>query len=359
MVEDHSTYEVSLDENLSNIKSILLSEIGREIEYIKLETITESLLKSIDQIELCDSFIFVSDRKKLIQFNNKGKFIRQIGAEGRGPGEFIYIRDFCIDENRRLIFILNSGSKQVIVYDFRGHFSNTFDLPTQQSQIALIGDSSLFFHVPNTLVKIDAAPLSWIITDRNGNVRKLIQNSLKRTSFPGYIVLEAPAIYSLDNKIRFMEFGIDTMYMLNVDYSQSKYATFKLEDLKMDPDPLLNSIESKEQLSDKFWIYSVIEQKDFFFIKINWGINIAPENCFFDKRTNEVIFPENGIFINDIDFGADFWPHQIINDSLLIDFLDPLEILNDPDTSISENLISIKQSLTETSNPVIMILHSL
>ena len=88
---------------------------------------------------------------------------------------------------------------------------------------------------------------------------------------------------------------------------------------------------NKEQLSDKFWIYSVIEQKDFFFIKINWGINIAPENCFFDKRTNEVIFPENGIFINDIDFGADFWPHQIINDSLLIDFLDPLEILNDPE----------------------------
>jgi hypothetical protein len=82
-----------------------LSAIGFNIQYIPLETNSASLLKTILHIELCDSIIFVCDNDKLLKFDTAGRFIKQIGIKGNGPGEYPSINDFSVDKINQLIYI--------------------------------------------------------------------------------------------------------------------------------------------------------------------------------------------------------------------------------------------------------------
>ena len=111
-------YHVDLEKNLNNVSSIPLSSIGKELEYIPLETSTNSLIKRIDQIVFTDSYIFISDFNKLLQFDRSGKFIRQVGSNGRGPAEYIYVMGFCVDENHRKIDIIDYANHLVKEFDF-------------------------------------------------------------------------------------------------------------------------------------------------------------------------------------------------------------------------------------------------
>jgi hypothetical protein len=88
-------YHIDLEKN-KNTKPFPLSSIGKKIEYIPLETTPNSLIGSLNGVGLdlanivfSDSFIFISDGEKLLQFDRSGKFIKQIGSVGRGPGQYL------------------------------------------------------------------------------------------------------------------------------------------------------------------------------------------------------------------------------------------------------------------------------
>jgi hypothetical protein len=51
-------------------------------------------------------------------FDKNGKFIRKIGRLGAGPGEYLSIYDFCIDKERKEVYILDSGKGKIHKYDF-------------------------------------------------------------------------------------------------------------------------------------------------------------------------------------------------------------------------------------------------
>lgn len=359
-------FQIDLEKSIDNIINVPLSSIGKEIKYIPLESNPACLIQRINQISLSDSFIFVSDGTKLIQFTNKGNFIREIGSRGRGPGEFTYIWDFCIDNKEHLIYTLNGGSKGVLVFDFRGEYIESLTLPTQQTQVIMKDTNSLMFHVPNMIIRSDDTVYSWFLTDKEGTVLSRHINHLKRINFPGFTVPLAPALYMFNNNAHFMEFGIDTLYYFNKN-KKEPYAIFNLGNLKMDPDPLLTSELAEELFSQKFWIYSVIEDTRNLYININWGIPISPVSCIFNKQTAEVTFPKNGQFVNDLDYGIDFWPKKIFNDSILIDYIDAFQLLSKINNKrsidfssegkkLNIQLVNLSKTLSETSNPILMII---
>ena len=72
-------------------------------------------------------------------------------------------------------------------------------------------------------------------------------------------------------------------------------------------------------------------------------------------------------FINDIDGGPVFWPKKILNDNTLIDYADTFKLIqhlnknqeankNVKDRKKADKFQSLVKQLTETSNPVLIIL---
>jgi hypothetical protein len=348
-------YPIDLEKSIDNVKIIPLSAIGKELQYIPLETNQDCLIKRIDQIVFSDSFIFISDARKLLQFKRNGRFVRQIGSIGRGPGEYEVIWDICTDKSKEFIYII-AGKGNVVVFDFKGHYLRSFMQPERSEQFIMKDSESLMFYSINISMPSNDKAYSWYIVDTNGVVLSRIKNCLKRNS---KFVIRTSPLYLFNETAHFMEFGIDTLYYFN-NSTKQPYAIFNLGDIKMDPDP-----DPKYKLHQKFYLYKIIEDREYMYLNLQSSFgSIVPG--LFNKQTSELIIPENDGFLNNIDGGPVFWPNSIYKDSILIDFIDAFKLLDfinkkiasesgKTDKNNQDRFESLKKQLTETSNPVLMI----
>lgn len=340
-------YFIDIKKSINNIRTINLSSIGEELSYIPLETKPECLIQEIFGIEFSQSYIFIKDFKKLLQFDRTGKFIRTIGSEGRGPEEYSTHYDFCINEQKQEISIISIIDSKLLIFGFDGIFKNSYKLSFRPTQIIQKDKNSFIYHLANVPGKNDP---SWIITNRKGITLSIIKNNLKRISQPGFLVITSP-LYLFGNSAHFMEFGIDTLYYFK-DVNKLPYAIFSLGDLKLDTDPLITEtmVKNHDFLTDKLWISSIYENDEIMFIEFSCGISNLRKYATFNKKTNSVTFLQDNVFKNDLGGGIGFWPKQITDDNLLVDYVDAFDLLK---KTIPSNL---RSKLTETSNPVLMIL---
>ena len=364
---DHyfTPYLVDISSSANNITEVPLSTIGKEIEYIPLQTIPESLLGEVNKIAISDSFIFVSDFEKLMQFDRQGRFIRKVGSNGRGPGEYVHIFDITVDNKQEVVYILSTRTKDLLSFDFRGNFIKSFKL--QESSLEFIADTSnhLLFQMSNLGKPEGTKSYSWFLTDTEGNVLLRISNSLYKTNRLGRFFIVKKPLYLYNGSLHFMEFGIDTLYFFNNDI-KAPYAIFKFGDLKIDSDPEVQSQKDLDKYKEKLYISTILEDEKYLYLNISRGFLLDLVPWIFNKQTKELTVLEDKGFIDDIKGLATFWPKLIFNDSILIDYIDAyklLQILNsnkpgdltDLSKHTAKQIQTLKATLTETSNPVLMI----
>jgi hypothetical protein len=364
-VQDLPLYQVNLEKYINNLKSVPLSSIGHKIEYIPLETNPSCMLKDIRQIALSDSFIFVSDINKLIQFDRKGKLIRQIGSQGRGPGEYMAIWDFSIDNRKGIIYISFTVTHELLKFDFSGKFIKPIELSFRPYNFILKDTNSLMFHMNNIPDPLIDTVYSWHITDKDGNTMSRIRNNVKRVRTPGYSVPQTP-LYMFNSAAHFMEFGIDTLYFFNKS-KKEPYALLNLGSLKMDIDPDILNQELANKLNQKFWILSIIEDRENMYLNLVRGLGGPLVSCLYNKHTSEAIILKDNSFKNDLDGVIPFWPKKIYQDSILVDYTSAFKLLkfintklinvpNDTGINNLDQLEELKNKLTDISNPVLMVL---
>jgi hypothetical protein len=118
--KEPALYTIDLD-SIKTVDSIKMSSIFGKARAIILEETDYSLIGRISKFQVFDNYIFVLDSnvaKKLFVFDKKnGKYLRQIGSFGQGPGEYIEIRDFCLDVANREIYIYDAGKLRLHKYN--------------------------------------------------------------------------------------------------------------------------------------------------------------------------------------------------------------------------------------------------
>lgn len=354
--QSYFPYKISVKDNIENVKSINLSRIGKELKYIPIETKPECLIKKIDKILFSAEYIFISDYDRLLQFDKNGKFIRQIGSAGRGPAEYINVNDFCVNEQEKEIYItFISPPSKLMIFDFNGLFKRSFSIPYNASQIIRINQKNIMFQIANNPGLITPG---WLLTNNQGTVVSSIKNSTVRKNTPGLVVTNTP-LYSFLNSCHFMEYCSDTLYCLK-EGKKEPYSVFLMGDLKMDPEYVIKASTLKKE-GKKLWISCITENSVHMFVEFSRGITNGYVRAIFDKSRSDLIFIKDDTFVNDLDGGARFWPKQIIDDKIMIDYVDAYDFLKSlTDAMITKEntaLNSIKKQLTATSNPVIMILY--
>jgi len=73
--------------------------------------------------------IYVVDRgnNRIVKFDKDGKFLKEIGGIGQGPGEFLEPVDVIIDQEGRL-FVADKGNLRIQIFDPDGHFLKSFKI---------------------------------------------------------------------------------------------------------------------------------------------------------------------------------------------------------------------------------------
>jgi len=109
-----------------------LSEIASAIEYIPLETSDACILGDIYNLRIHGDNIVLISQRKVYLFDTNGKFVRKLGDQGKGPGEYQWARDIQIHPNGKSVFILDITGLQIIEIALYGRHLRTIKLPQKQ-----------------------------------------------------------------------------------------------------------------------------------------------------------------------------------------------------------------------------------
>ncbi|NHB70244.1 6-bladed beta-propeller [Perlabentimonas gracilis] len=103
-----------------------LSTAFAPVEMIPLETHDHCMVARIVNIKKTSSYLFVNDAgQRVLQFDLEGNFVRRIGKQGKGPGEYLGVNGIAIDSIGQTIYITSRGHK-VLQYDLDGNYKADF-----------------------------------------------------------------------------------------------------------------------------------------------------------------------------------------------------------------------------------------
>jgi hypothetical protein len=347
-------YHVNIERDINNVSSVPLSSIGSKLEYVPLATDSSCVIARISTISVTDSFIFVSDRDRLFLFSRNGRFLKKIGSAGRGPGEYTNIDEVRIDEQNRDVYIL--ASRVIHVYNFNGQFERDFKIDFPTHQFVIDKDKNLIFNRFSLPFPSPFNDFSWYFFDRNGALQLKVPNYLKRVN-QGMVVPTSP-LYIYNGTPHFMEFGIDTLYNYE-NKLKIPYAVFQSGKIKFPPDPTPAEVPN---IKRKVIVSDIREIQKLLLMRLWWNFSDSISSCIYDKTISEFSVLDKNGFSNDIDNGLTFWPKKVMSDNCLVDYKDAFELIKysnkmkDNKTEIKGQLKEIIKNLTESSNPVIIIL---
>jgi hypothetical protein len=150
------------------------------------ETPGPYLFSSINGIEVSDKYIYVLDSKmaKVNVYDLKGRFIREIGRKGEGPGEFMIPGSFYLSDKGDL-YIYDLQRKRISVFSHEGNFKRdfiveeTFSLPMK-----FYVDEKNYIYT----ILIEFSPteifLNFVKMDSGGKVKKIFYKTSRLTLIP-------------------------------------------------------------------------------------------------------------------------------------------------------------------------------
>jgi hypothetical protein len=347
-------FTIPLGQYISNNKEIGLKDIVEDIEYVQLEYKPECALARIVGIYANKQYFFIDSNSCIYQFLRSGKFVRQIGKQGRGPGEFTTLLAFDVDDAAQKVYVLPAYAHQILVYNFNGEFSGSIPLePNTYSSGLDVLESEIL--ILNCGMNMDSK-VSLKGVDKNGKsiFNFCSENFRKSNTFTG----KAPNLtYWFNNQLFVKEVRHDTVYQITNHGVVPKYVfnLGKFNPLNFSASDLEKSIE----------IYKIFETDKYIFTFFTYRKSVSVSR--FEKVSNEVIIysPEAGQkkgIINDFDNGPAFYttlvPRISRTDSKeWILPLAPNSILkfkNDP--KITGNFKKLVDKFEINNNPAIMVI---
>jgi hypothetical protein len=117
------------------------------IEYLPLEPHPDGLFKKADKLMIHNNNYIVFDnygQNQLNVFDKDGHFLYKIGKKGRGPGEYVGIRNFTVKNNR--FYLIDNYVSKLLIYDAtNGDFIEDKVLPFYAHDMVVGDDGNYIF----------------------------------------------------------------------------------------------------------------------------------------------------------------------------------------------------------------------
>ena len=212
---------------------------------VELETKPESLISSINKIELYNNNYYIIDRNNhaVNCFDKSGKFKFKLKKIGKGPGEYIRFSDASVNEFTGDIELIANYGRDFMIYDSLGNFKQQVKLPYIARNFCSIKNRRYFF---KGLSKIHQnEKVSFRVYSLDNNNKDLTKHLFFKTSDTPEAGVHYIDAFSKVKKgeYRFIEKYNDTIYKVDSTGFKPLYAiNFKgYEGVK--PPDLLTNIE--------------------------------------------------------------------------------------------------------------------
>ena len=103
-----------------------LGDLMESYEIIRLDNRDEALIKTYPYgVYVTDNYILLrpADVVSPVKlFTRKGRYVADIGGVGQGPGEYLYLFSWLVDEKENRIYLGPGRTDKVLVYDLKGNY---------------------------------------------------------------------------------------------------------------------------------------------------------------------------------------------------------------------------------------------
>jgi len=177
---------------------------------------TDYMFASPQKIVYKDNTYYIHDwmnrmNSKLVAFDKKGNPVLSLNKRGKGPGEYLQISDFDIDDNKDL-WIVDGQNDVLLHYSDECRFIDSKKLPFEVSYIKCINGGMLFFVLSKWNIS-DYKNEQILLSDTALNIRKSMLNYDKFVDpdfeFPSFGFTE------LNGSLLYHQPISDTVYKIN------------------------------------------------------------------------------------------------------------------------------------------------
>jgi len=357
------TYDLS--DHWNSNEFVNLSAIAESIEYIPLETNSNSMSNLDDALRISMSvsenyMVFCNLDKNICLFDSKGRFISVIGRTGKGPGEYTSVKGLKISADEKSIWILDSGQNRLINYTSDNRWINTIKINSNGFYFEIFDDKIYLVCISYPNRQEDSNLIE--VMDMSGNIIKSIPLYQDRLIGPGRVIGFTTRISMINDQLVNFETPYDTVFKLDKNDKWKPIAAF-IHGPNQIPRKVYDNNTYNKDFHDYATVKKTIENTNFYFIDGGYKQNMS--RIFVDKE-NSTVSRCNYIirdisfgwayagFKNDIDGLMTFWPKEIFRDKYLYSIVDSYIIIE----CAQKNHISLKEplnDLTENSNPVVMV----
>ena len=368
-----SIFNIYLDSS-SLSKSYSLSLIADKIDYIPIETVSESLISNGVWVYYTDSIIFIKDRGRVLRFNNKGIYLSDLFRVGQGPSE-CFASCSVLDVINERIFIYNNFNNKIDIYNYLGQQIKSFKDPAESywsSEICVYKDyfilnNNLLF--PSFFSVYKLSDFNTLIYTHNNKYQKTLDNKIGGAN--GHSV----SFQNIDNKrFYFKEQFCDTLFY-TTDFStfspQFIFHWGKINKFDFDTNVKMLTREIKDiHIEDgKYRILNWMEANNYLLFNLYTTTNMCSEVYLgiYDKNNRTLIISKENKLINDIDGGVDFIPlNPVTNNNLYKNQIFSLVWPHEIKDALAKNkaFISLQQKkqlneiakhIADDDNPLLMI----
>ncbi len=378
--ETSSFYTIPFAEIIKDQHEVKLSEIATDVEIIQFENIPDALLGDVEDIELTKDFIFVKFwQHPVLQFSHEGKFIRNIGTRGNGPGEYATCIKMSIDEASEQVYVY-TGEYSIMVFKFDGAYIQTYTFPALTNFMSFwIGgrDSTLVSYFEPFMGN---EPYVFVEYDEKGDTVQAVENHVFWET-KGEFGSISPFFgkqnfsYRFDGRLHLKGAYNDTVYTYNENNRFVPEYYIDLGTHKLPEDLIYERKRTRPVPNDLIWT-GVHETSDYIFIPYGYHYDIEKmdlrnenQGCvLYNKKTKQGIAvkeTKEGGFADDIAGAPDFRPITANDNTalMLVSALDMKQYLNSDQfknmevkfPEEKEQLKKLGKTLTENDNHFVVL----
>ena len=139
-----------------HVTEIPYSAIASDYELVKLDNDNEDAFLGADYspIAISENYIGVYCYEfypfKLFR-RSDGKYLRDIGGYGQGPGEYGMVKCAQIDEQHNKIYILPALQKKIFIYDLEGNYLSDIPLQTLVNQDFYLDAENNYIYIASSI----------------------------------------------------------------------------------------------------------------------------------------------------------------------------------------------------------------
>jgi hypothetical protein len=310
-----------------NYQSVNLSKLADTLLYIKLETDTNCLISEIDQIEADDNYIYVADKveSRLLQFTFDGNYNQDIGSVGKGPGEYINIRNMDISTNGDILILDEAG--KLIFYSNDGKLKNQIYLAKAPWRAKWLTDDKIVLIYSYPFYNHNDG-YSITIIDRSGRVSN---NGIRHSRSNKIGRMGWNNLYWYNDTLNYWDYYEE--YVIGISKDGKMTPRLKLPVYKSEVPKMImryGEVNSKENYNH-FLTTNFHEYKNFKII--NCLGNPISYRIIFNQKENKYININgagksmSGGFSDDIHNGFNYWPQKYSNNGYMIMIMDPIDFI--------------------------------